>query len=88
MEELERYYFRMANNLEDTSLIARKLTTTRLMTVAAPDYLRRCGTPTNPQDLTGHTLIDFSYRKMSGSWEYRSAKGRSIATAITPILVK
>ncbi len=76
-----------ASRLDDTSLIARKLTTTRLMTVAAPDYLRRRGTPVTPHELSGHTLIDFSYRKMSGSWEYRGPKGRSLTVAITPTLV-
>jgi DNA-binding transcriptional LysR family regulator len=76
-----------AARLDDTGLIARKLTTSRLVTVASAEYLQRHGVPETPHDLSGHTLIDFSYRKMAGSWEYRTDNGRSISVAIAPRLV-
>lgn len=76
-----------ASRLDDTGLIARKLMTSRLLTVASPAYLERCGEPENPHALSDHALIDFSYRKMSGSWEYRANAGRSISVSISPLLV-
>lgn len=76
-----------ASRLDDTGLIARKLMSSRLMTIASPEYLRRFGEPQSPRALQDHALIDFSYRKMAGSWEYRGDKGRPIAVAIKPCLV-
>jgi DNA-binding transcriptional LysR family regulator len=41
------------------SLIARRLLTTRVLTVAAPDYLTRCGRPLSPEDVAGHQRLQF-----------------------------
>ncbi|ALS61542.1 LysR family transcriptional regulator [Pandoraea norimbergensis] len=45
----------------DSTLVARKLLDTPIRTVAAPSYLKRCGRPLKPQDLSGdaHTCIEF-----------------------------
>lgn len=43
--------------LTDSSLVARRLRTTRIVTVAAPAYLARAGTPKRPVDLDGHDAI-------------------------------
>lgn len=45
----------------DSSLIARKLLETPVLTVAAPSYLKRKGRPATPQDLDRekHTCIEF-----------------------------
>ncbi|MDZ4192084.1 MAG: LysR substrate-binding domain-containing protein, partial [Pseudomonas sp.] len=42
-----------------SSLVARKLLDTRILTVAAPSYLKRHGRPEQPQDLNGHRCIQF-----------------------------
>lgn len=44
-----------------SSLVARKLLDTPVLTVAAPSYLKRHGRPRTPQDLAGgqHTCIEF-----------------------------
>ena len=44
-----------------SSLVARKLLNTPVLTVAAPSYLKRHGRPRTPQDLAGgqHTCIEF-----------------------------
>lgn len=41
------------------SLVARKLLDTRILTVAAPDYLSRHGRPGTPADLPAHSCIQF-----------------------------
>jgi DNA-binding transcriptional LysR family regulator len=43
----------------NSTLIARKLLETRIMTVAAPAYLERYGRPETPQALLSHTCIHF-----------------------------
>jgi LysR family transcriptional regulator for bpeEF and oprC len=43
----------------DSRVIARKLAAGTLITCAAPAYLKRHGTPRNPEDLAGHNCIRF-----------------------------
>ncbi|MBJ6765964.1 LysR family transcriptional regulator [Myxococcaceae bacterium JPH2] len=45
--------------LEDSSLVARRLLTTRWMTLASPAYLARHGTPTHPGELVRHPCLKF-----------------------------
>lgn len=58
-----------------TSLIARQLLATRVVTVAAPSYVERYGRPKVPQDLTEHTCIQFqdSLTGRPFEWEFRRA---------------
>jgi DNA-binding transcriptional LysR family regulator len=44
---------------KDSGLIARKLEDAELVVVASPAYLKKAGTPTNPEDLTKHDCIQF-----------------------------
>lgn len=44
----------------DTALRGRQITTSRLLLVAAPAYLRRQGTPKTPEALTQHTTLSFA----------------------------
>jgi DNA-binding transcriptional LysR family regulator len=44
---------------EDSSLISRALGGSRWVTVAAPSYLARHGTPSRPEDLARHTCLQF-----------------------------
>ncbi|MDA4844210.1 LysR family transcriptional regulator [Hoeflea poritis] len=76
-----------AGRLDDTGLIARRLMTTRLLTVASPAYLARHGMPETPAELAGHTLIDFSYRRTATTWEYKGDGGRRIPVSVAPRLV-
>lgn len=46
-------------DLESSSLVARRLRTTRWATVAAPSYLARRGTPKRPADLADHNCLRF-----------------------------
>jgi LysR family transcriptional regulator, regulator for bpeEF and oprC len=43
--------------LANSSLVARMLTTTTIVTVAAPGYLARMGRPERPEDLEKHTCL-------------------------------
>ncbi|MEO1110536.1 MAG: LysR family transcriptional regulator [Pseudomonadota bacterium] len=65
---------RGSDNLEDSSLIARKLTTLDHMLCAAPDYLAHHGTPKSPKDLAGHNCIQFSLSEHATKWTFRNGK--------------
>jgi DNA-binding transcriptional LysR family regulator len=58
---------------EPSSLIARKLFETRILTCAAPAYLDRHGRPRTPQDMEGHECLQ-SWDSVTGrpfTWEFR-----------------
>jgi DNA-binding transcriptional LysR family regulator len=53
-------------NLEDSSLVARRLFTFRLHMCASPSYLAKTGIPTEPDNLlNGHTALNYSGRRDS-----------------------
>lgn len=58
------------SRLEDSTLIARKLSSTRLIVCASPDYLAYHGTPVIPTDLT-HDHAILHYRQTSESWQFQ-----------------
>jgi DNA-binding transcriptional LysR family regulator len=74
---------------EPTGLIARKLLETRIVTVAAPNYLARHGRPKAPADLVGHTCIQFRdpWSGRPFAWEFH--RGRKVVSVETrgPLLV-
>lgn len=73
-----------AGQMEDADLVAKELFKTAGITVAAPDYLARHGTPTTPQELPEHTLIDFSYRPLSSGWEFKGKDGKPLIVNFSP----
>lgn len=60
--------------VRDESLVARRLGITRRLTLAAPSYLRRCGTPRKAEDLASHACIAFNYEP-ANEWSYRGPTG-------------
>ena len=65
-----------------SSAVARKVTETRILTVAAPAYLERHGRPARPADLAGHDCIQYR-NPLTGQpfqWEFHRA-GRIVPVA-------
>jgi len=58
-------------------LIARKITTSRLLTCASPAYLADAGIPRTPEELRKHRLIGYlrSDSTRPSEWVFRSGKG-------------
>jgi len=56
----------------DPRLMARRLFDMRMMTVAAPHYLARHGTPRTPEDLVHHRCIDYYFPDSGHSrdWQF------------------
>ncbi len=57
--------------LEDSSLIGRRLAPVELVTVASPDYLEAHGEPTHPEELRDHSCLRYSYQVGGTTWQYR-----------------
>ncbi|MBO6564976.1 MAG: substrate binding domain-containing protein, partial [Pseudomonadales bacterium] len=53
--------FRMGT-LRDSNLIARKLCSSPMITVATPEYLKLNGTPAHPRDLKAHNYVVYTDR--------------------------
>lgn len=47
--------------LEESSLMARRLASVRMVVCASPDYLERHGTPMHPEALEDHTCLHYAY---------------------------
>lgn len=56
--------------LEDSSLIARRLCTVRLLLVASPDYLDAHGRPTHPAQLGDHRVLAYTGGATPGVWRF------------------
>jgi DNA-binding transcriptional LysR family regulator len=68
-----------------SSLVARKLWDTRILTVAAPSYFKRHKHPATPQDLVTdrHILIDYRDPETGRPFEWEFHRGRRIVKTPT-----
>jgi len=62
---------RGSDRLEDSNLIARKLTVMPHVLCAAPSYFEAHGRPKTPSDLKSHTCVRFSLSGHADVWEFR-----------------
>jgi DNA-binding transcriptional LysR family regulator len=58
-------------NLRDSSMVARKLATDRLVVVGSPSYLARAGTPRAATDLAHHNCLRYAQVSGSAEWGFR-----------------
>jgi DNA-binding transcriptional LysR family regulator len=66
--------------LADSSLVARKLASDRVVVVGAPAYLSRAGIPRTPADLVRHECLRSAHIPPSGEWGFRGlSAGASVA---------
>lgn len=61
--------------LQDSTLHARPLCTSRLRVLASPGYLARMGKPKGVADLAGHTLLGFNQPESLNRWPLRGVHG-------------
>jgi DNA-binding transcriptional LysR family regulator len=61
-----------------SSLVARKLLETRVVTVAAPSYLKKHGRPAKPTDLASHHCLQFRNPVTGQPFEWEFHRGRRI----------
>ncbi|MFT5460059.1 MAG: DNA-binding transcriptional LysR family regulator, partial [Myxococcota bacterium] len=62
-----------SGQLDDSSLIARKLAKYRMLAVASPAYLSEHGRPSAPDDLAAHAKLLYAYQYGGRSWTFRTS---------------
>ncbi|REJ85864.1 MAG: LysR family transcriptional regulator [Acidobacteria bacterium] len=68
--------------LEDSSLLARRLATTEHVACASPRYLAEHGEPKTPLDLTGHRCLTYSRSARPGQWTWIDEHGGAHDVAV------
>jgi len=64
-----------SGKLVDSSLVSQQLASSRRVLVAAPDYLKKYGTPQTPDDLVHHNCLLFYLRHgLFNHWHFGSGK--------------
>ncbi len=66
-----------------SSLVARKLLETRILTVATPDYLDRHGRPAKPADLANHVCIQVRNPETGQPFPWEFQRGRKLVEVPT-----
>jgi DNA-binding transcriptional LysR family regulator len=62
--------------IPDSSLVTRKLASTRMVLCASPVYLQRHGTPAHPRELAAHAVISYTYWSTRDEWQFTGPEGR------------
>lgn len=62
--------------MPDSSLVARKLASSRRVICATPAYLNRHGTPHRPEDLRQHRCVQYTYLASGTAWKLRGPDGK------------
>lgn len=70
--------------LPDSTLISRRLSTTRTVLCASPDYLARAGTPSHPAELVDHAIWAYRYFAPGDEWPFEGPEG-PVSARIRPV---
>ncbi len=70
-------------DLQDSSLVARRLLRYRSVLVAAPGYLGRAGAPSHPNELALHALVAFSQWQPTVTWVLEN-NGEAFKVSVQP----
>jgi DNA-binding transcriptional LysR family regulator len=69
--------------LPASSLVSRKLTWTRLVLCASPEYLRRHGAPAHPSEIARHAVFSYTLLAMGEHWVFEGPHG-PVSVKVTP----
>lgn len=69
---------RATDQLEESSLICRRIYSCKSYTVASHDYLQRFGRPTKPEQLSEHQCLCYSNLKTPKRWHYVDPNGHDV----------
>ncbi len=58
-------------DLDETSMVARRVHSVKSMVVAAPAYLQRHGTPDQPSDLAAHRVLHYTNLGGAATWPFQ-----------------
>ena len=63
------------SSLPDSTLVTRKLASTRMVLCASPEYLERHGAPAHPLELAQHAVISYRYWSTRDEWHFTGPEG-------------
>lgn len=66
--------------LPNSSLVSRKLTSTRMVLCASPGYIRQHGKPKHPSELTEHPVLAYSLLATGDQWNFEGPEGKVSVT--------
>lgn len=69
--------------LPNSTLVSRKLASTRLVLCASPIYLKKAGMPKHPSALADHSILAYAYT--SDQWEFEHDQG-AVSVKVMPYL--
>ena len=76
------------SDLEDSSLMARRLAPVRILLVGAPAYFDRHGRPRHPKDLAEHTGLVYTNGRAKGVWRFtHPTEGQYAVSVKSPLRV-
>ena len=64
--------------LEDSTMMCRKLMDCDYQVVASPKYIEQHGVPSQPKELTQHNCLIYSASQLSRQWPFRLPSGETI----------
>jgi DNA-binding transcriptional LysR family regulator len=73
------------SRLPSSTLVSRKLASTRLRLCASENYLKKHGVPQHPSDLAAHQVISYTYLATQDEWQFigpNGAQGIRISASI------
>ena len=62
-------------SLENSTLVSKRLASTRMLLCASPQYLALHGTPKQPSELAAHAVISYSYWSTRDEWHFTGPDG-------------
>jgi DNA-binding transcriptional LysR family regulator len=69
--------------LPNSTLVSKRLATTRVVLCASPDYLATHGAPRHPAELAQHATVSYSYLATRDEWHFDGPQGR-VSVRTTP----
>ncbi|ESP94335.1 MULTISPECIES: LysR family transcriptional regulator [Pseudoalteromonas] len=73
---------RATTQLEESSLICKRIYRCRTLVVASPKYIERYGKPHHPRELSKHHCICYSNLKHPDRWEFTDQAGKSFTVDV------
>lgn len=69
--------------LPSSSLVSRRLASTRMVLCASPRYLKKRGAPARPVDLSAHDVLAYNLLATGDTWEFEGPQG-TVAVKVRP----
>lgn len=73
-------------NLLDSSLLARRLCTVRILLVGSPGYFRQYGKPQHPRDLAVHRALQYVHTPSGSSWRFTHPRQGKYTQVVQTVL--